>query len=230
MKMKKLALLGMLSLLVVSATAVLATTPTPALGKGLGSLILTDKYLITDLSKGWGPATVDSVLDLPGEGVRFDLSGLTSAGTGISDNFPISVNSGCAPHSVYTGTNSDCTAFRRLQLRFTNLGTSPVDVTVFINTGFTGGGAGVACGTTGPACDTYWESGWVTVPAGEKTVATLNFNSAIPWGCAGNDPANACSDGIPQSINLLGEVSRIGFQVVDWTGGPTATSLIVDGW
>lgn len=195
-----------------------------------GPMRLSDGYLSgAEFTKNFGPGSIDSVQDLVREGVGFALSGLTSAGTGISDNFPLASASGCLG-TIFPGIFSDCTGFNQLKVKFTNLGTAPVDVNVYMNTGFTaGGGTTPGCVSANAACDTFWQGPWTNVGPGKTQVVTLDFSNAEPFNCGDDPDFLSCVDGVNQPIFRLNEVTNLGFQVADFSGGPpTSTWLVVD--
>jgi len=70
------------------SVVVSATTPSDVV------LTLSDEELSTQFTKETGPGTF-TVTDIPGAGVRFDFTGLSSStGTVVGDNFPISALAG----------------------------------------------------------------------------------------------------------------------------------------
>jgi parallel beta-helix repeat protein len=181
------------------------------------TLTLPDAELATQFSKDWGPATVTSITDIPGPGVRFNFTGLGGSGTGVKDNFPVSQLAGGAPDNI--GGWGDFRAYTQYRLVFTNLGPNPVSVNIFINTGWTQG-----AGRDG-TWDTYWENGWVGLGVGESKIVTLDFSNAICWN-AQDDPVPAWrypggTSGV--IVRRLSEVSAIGFQVC----GNGAGSIVV---
>lgn len=175
-------------------------------------LALQDAEMATKFNEGWGPATV-VITDVAGPGVRFDYTGLTSSGTAKCDGFPIDSLAGGSDDGH--GGYGDFTGYTHYKMRFTNVGTSPVTVNLFMNTGFAADGAGY---------DTYWECSWTGVPAGESRVVTLDFSGAITYGATDDpNPAWRYSDGTVNPIHRLNHVSKIGFQVL----GSGAGSVIV---
>jgi hypothetical protein len=166
---------------------------------------LPDDELHDEFNEGWGypPATVTAT-DIAGPGVRFDYTGLSGAGTAKCDGYPLSEKAGGALNS---GHYSDFSAYTHYSLIFKNVGTNYVTVNLFMNTGFTNGGAN-------PEYDTYWECSWITVNAGETKLVTLNFSKAIVSN-AGDDPVYPhYANGTPDiAIWRLNEVTKIGFQV-----------------
>ena len=196
---------------------------TQAVGGG-NKLKLSDAYLLT-FTKNYGNAALVSVQDLYKKGVGYALTGIDGGGTGISDNFV--VPTGIGPLSGCTGPfNGDCSAFKKLQLWVKNLCTTDVDVSVYMNTGYTDPGF-QTCSTPSPACDVYWQGAWTHVKAGKTKKVTLNFKSAEGF-CDG--PAiDDCTSGPGQPILRLDEVSNIGFQVADFDGGGAACWVQVRG-
>ena len=194
-------------------------------GKGLK---LTDEYISGYFTKSFGDGELVSLQDLSKGGVGFAVSGLGSGigeKIGISDDFwpgpGLDSSSGC------TGEfNSDCSAFPALTLEFKNLGTDPVDVNVYMNTGFTEGGYDTCPGEE-YTCDIYYEGSWTTVAPGKSKKVTLDFSNATPYSCDG-PLVDGCTNGVDQPIQRLDQVSGIGFQVRD-LGGPTSTWVEVKG-
>jgi len=183
------------------------------------TLTLSDAELslFTSGGPGWGPGILTGVNDVPGPGVRFDFINLGKQAA--KDGFPVSALAGGAPDSI--GGWGDFRAYTRYRLTFCNIGPTPVWVNIFMNTGW-----------TNPVWqrDTYWENGWVYVGVGETRIVTLDFSSATCWN-AQDDPNPAWqypggTSGV--IVRRLSEVSKIGFQAADFSGGPpSATSLIV---
>ena len=169
------------------------------------TLTLSDEELSTEFAYKWGPGTVTAIEDIPGLGVRFNFTGLSSSGTGVCDDFPVSQKAGGDPDSV--GGYGDFRKYTQYRLVFTNLGPNPVSVNIDMNTGWT---------NVDPAKDTYWENGWTYLDVGESKVVTLDFSSAICWN-AEDDPVlewryPGGTSGV--IVRRLNEVSRIGFQVI----------------
>jgi hypothetical protein len=166
-------------------------------------VIFSEGELETQFAKVWGPADV-TITDIPGPGARFDFTGLSGSGTGIGDDYEVS------PLAGGVGThNGDFTGYTEYPLVFTNVGANPVTVSVFMNTGWTGG--------NNPARDTYWQSFWTYIGVGETKTATLDFSSCgLVWNAVDDpNPAWRYPDGTGgHPIHRLDEVSRIGFQVL----------------
>ena len=214
-KMKNKLSLPMLLILLIGSmgwiTFVKATNTT---------LTLSDVELGTQFARTYynGSANV-MITDIPGTGVRFDFTGLASAKCEVSDNYPVSRFAGGAPDSL--GEWGDFTAYTEYSLVFTNVGTQAVHIVVSMNTGF-----------LNPASkDTYWECDWTWVGAGETKVITLNFSNAkgynfwddpnLPW---------RYPEGTWHPIHRLDEVSRIGFQVTDFSGSVSTASIVVSNY
>ena len=85
---------------------------------------------------------------------------------------------------------------------------------LFINTGFTGP-SGVP--SSDASNDTFWQSAWTHILAGQSADLMLDFDNAIPWGIDDNQPPHTTvgSDGVGGSINAYDrtELSAIGFEV-----------------
>jgi len=195
------------------------------------ALKLTDAYLSCPaFTKIFGPGKIDSVVDLHKNGIGFALSSLGGAGTGISDDFWGSPSgqlgldslSGLARHSLYP-TYSDATAFGRLTLKFKNLGTQGVDVNVYMNTGFTHDWGGAL------SHNTYWQANWTHVLPGKTKKVTLDFSNAQADQIADDPIYKGHADWTWMPIVRLDEVTNIGFQVADFSGGNTSTWLVVKG-
>jgi PKD repeat protein len=185
---------------------------------------LPDEELATQFAKETGPGTVDMVTDIPGYGVRFDFSGLsTSVGTVIGDSFPVSALAGGAWKDYGSGFAGpyDFSGYDRFSLLFINVGTKTVTVNLKINTGWTDSPWG------SPEKDTFWQNGWTTIAPGESRIVTLDFWSAEVW--------NAMDDPVPEwrypdgttgvIVRRLDELSDIGFQIL----GDGEASIIVSG-
>jgi MYXO-CTERM domain-containing protein len=169
----------------------------------------------------WGGSVV--VTDAPGEAVQFTFSGLDGSGTGVKDDYPVDTVYG---QNLPSHGNGDFSSFSGYALRFTNLDSESISVSLFINTGFTGPSGDPSNDTTN---DTFWQSAWTEIPAGQSTDLRLDFDSAIPWGIDDNkDPhTTGGSDGVAGSINAYDrtELSAIGFEVGS-ENNPDATILI----
>lgn len=168
-----------------------------------------------DFYKQWGPASENSKT-LAGDGVVFNVSGLSGSGSGWGDNYELS------PLAGGTGAhNADFSAFDRFELIFTNLGTYSINVHLFMNTGFTSGG-------TQPAYNTFFGGPWLEVPAGESVTAYLDFSSAETWG-ATDDPDSdyRYANGSWNPVFRLDEVTNIGFELADFDSDSSGNSLSV---
>jgi hypothetical protein len=201
--MKKRTIVVALLIMLMTSILVLTTRATTS--------SLPDDELHDEFNEGWGLATV-TVTDIAGIGVRFDYTGLTSAGTAKCDGYPVSQKAGGDPdgHSTY----GNFTKYSHYSLIFKNVGTNGVTVNLFMNTGYTG---------SDPTKDSYWECDWVTINAGETKMVTLNFSWAKVYD-GGSDPDYGhYPDGTYMAIYRLNEVSKIGFQVL----GSGAGSIIV---
>lgn len=159
-------------------------------------------------SIAWGSATVVRS-DAPGSAVDFAFTGLTTSSTGVKDNYPVGLVYGQPP----SHGNGDFSGFSGYELNFENLDAQAVNVSLFINTGFTGP-SGVP--SNNPANDTFWQSPWTAILPGQIYSLQLSFNNAIPWNIADNpSPHTQGSNGVATSINSVDrtEVSAIGFQI-----------------
>jgi len=163
-------------------------------------------------------------IDVPGPGVIFSFTGLTSSGTAVGDDYPVS-NIGQVWPSHGDG---DFSNFDGCALLFANLDSDgSVEVSLFIHTGFTGA-SGVPAGDR--TNDTFWRSKWVKIAPGLSKLVVLDFNSAIPRSISDNKPPHTqCLDSVATSVNAYDrrEVSNIGFQVADFSGkNPDAAILV----
>ncbi len=198
-------------LLAVFAFSTIATIQIlPVRASSSHTLSLPDAELMhSEFYNQWGPGTLTLKTDVAGPGIQFDFTGLDpSSGTGVGDNFVVNaLAGGTGDH------NADFTTYTRYSMNVTNVGTDPVQVCLYMNTGFTNGH---------PEWDTYWESATVTLDAGESAIVTLDFSSCYKIWNAGDDPIPAWqhpdgSGGWP--IRRLDQVSNIGFQVLSGGGG-----------
>jgi hypothetical protein len=195
----------------LSSIAMIPMSPVKALG---GTLTLSDAELILP-EFAWEFDTGSSLTgktDVPGPGVRFDLAGLGKAGVG--DNFPVNALAGG------TGThNGDFTAYSKYSMLFVNLGSDPVSVALFMNTGWTDP-------PQDGTYDTFWSSNWIYLAVGRSAIVTLNFSSCGEVWNAGNDPVpewrhpNGSGGWL---VRRLDQVSNIGFMVM---GGSSASVLV----
>lgn len=178
-------------------------------------VVLPDgEYLGPDFSVRYGPGMVVSRAALPGPGVQFTFSGISSGGTGVSDNFPVNDVGQILP----SHGNGDFSNFDGYQTRFTNLSPGDVNVTLFLNTGFTGPSGIPSNDWTN---DTFWQSPWITIAPGASQIVLLDFDAAIPYNISDNKPPHTQgSDGQSNAINTTDrtEVGNIGFQVADFNG------------
>ena len=203
------------------------------LGDGAASIIvsgdltlgLSDDELSSEFAYEWGPGTVTAITDVPGPGVRFDFSGLsTSVGTGVGDNFPVSALAGGA-YKTYGVTQpfstwGDFSGYNKYSMIFTNIGTTTVMVNLKINTGWTIPPPEYAKAWR----DTFWQNGWTTIAPGETKTVTLNFSSAEVWNAGDEQEYVAHPDGTTGvAVWRLDELSDIGFQIL---GDGTASIII----
>jgi nitrous oxidase accessory protein NosD len=204
-------------------------------GNGAGSVVvsstipkdivvtLPDEELSIQFAKETGPGTLAAVTDLPGLGVRFDFTGLSSSGTVVGDNFPVSALAGGAWKDYGSGFAGpyDFSGYAKYCLLFINVGTTAVEVNLKMNTGWTSPPWG------SPQRDTFWQNSWTYIAPGESRIVTLDFWSAEIWNAI-DDPVPAWQypDGTSGVIvRRLDEVSDIGFQVQ----GSGVASIIVSG-
>ncbi len=170
-------------------------------------------------SIAWGPATVVRT-DAPGNAVDFAFTGLTTSSTGVKDNYPVATVYG---QQIPSHGNGDFSGFSGYELNFENLDTQAVNVSLLINTGFTGT-SGIP--SNNPANDTFWQSQWTAILPGQIYCLQLSFDNAIPYNIADNpSPHTQGSDGVATSINSVDrtEVSAIGFQI--YASGNSAATI-----
>ena len=199
---------GISSVIVSSATPTLTTT-------------LSDAELGTQFARESGPGTV-TITDIAGPGVRFDFTGLNpSSGTIVGDNFPVSQNAGGALDG--TGGYGDFSIYSRYSLIFTNIGSGALTVCLKMNTGWTVPPWG------SPQRDTYWQSAWTPIAAGETRTITLEFSGAIVYNALDDpNPAWQYPDGTVHPVHRLNEVSDIGFQILGSAAGSVVVTRVVD--
>ena len=159
-------------------------------------------------TKAWGPASFVRT-DATGDAVDFAFTGLTTSSTGVKDNYPVALVYGQpASHG-----NGDFSGFSGYALKIENLDIQAVNVSLFINTGFTGP-SGVP--SNNPANDTFWQSPWTAILPGQIYSLQLSFDNTIPWNIEDNPfPHTQGTNGVATSINSVDrtEVSAIGFQI-----------------
>ena len=208
MKIRVAVVILLLTVFAFSTIAIIQIKPVKA--SSSRTLSLPDAELIhAEFYKQWGLGTLTLKTDVAGPGVQFDFTGLDpSSGTGVGDNFVVNALAGG------TGThNADFTVYTRYSMNFTNVGTDPVQVCLYMNTGFT---------SSVPSQDTYWESQTVTLDADESAIVTLDFSSCYKIWNAEDDPVPEWqhpngTGGWP--VRRLDQVSNIGFQVLSGGGG-----------
>lgn len=189
-----------------------------------GPLTLSDVELGTQFAYEWGPGTV-TITDIIGPGVKFDFTGLSSSGTGVGDNFPVSPLAGGAlktyGSTLQFTTNGDFSMFREYRLKFKNVGTNNVTVNLKMNTGWTIPPPEYAAMWR----DTYWQNDWIFLDAGESKVVTLYFSSAEVWN-AGDEIEYMALPGGTKGVGMwrTDEVSDIGFQVLGYGAGSIVVS------
>ncbi len=157
----------------------------------------------------WGPASVVRT-DAPGSAVDFAFNGLTTSSTATRDNYPVATVYG---QTIPSHGNGDFSIFSGYALTVQNLDDQAVNVSIFINTGFTGPSGNPS---NNSANDTFWQSDWTAIAPGDSLELQLSFNSAIPWNIADNpSPHTQGANGVATAINAYDrtEVSSIGFQI-----------------
>jgi hypothetical protein len=189
--------------------------------KALTTLTLSDAYLASaDFAYEWTgpPGTFTGKSDIAGPGVQFNFTNLGKVGMG--DNYPVSASAGGA---LYDGHYSDFTGYSKYSMLFVNLGPDPINVHLFMNTGFTGS----------PHVwqeNTFWASSWTYVDVGKSAIVTLDFSSCGEAWSIADDPVPAWqhpdgSGGWP--IQRLQEVTNIGFEVLG--ASSNSASIIASG-
>jgi hypothetical protein len=196
--MKRLSTLTLAALFAIAITVSVSATP----------VIFSDGELAVQFAKQWGPASV-TVVDIPGPGARFDFTGLSStSGTGVGDNWPVSQLAGGA-WKDYGGSSGyyDFSGYTNYPLVVTNVGSTPVAVCVYMNTGWT---------VPEPKNDTYWQSAWTDIGSGDTKAVTLDFSSfGEVWNAEDELEFTQYTDGSSGgAVYRLDEVSHIGLQVL----------------
>jgi len=169
-------------------------------------------------STRWGGTVTRT--DVPGAAVQFSFSGLSGSSTGLKDDYPVDTVYG---QVLPSHGNGDFSNFSGFALRFENLDSESVSVSVFINTGFTGPSGNPPSNL---ANDTFWQCAWTEIPPGQTRIVRLDFDSAIPWNIDDNPlPHTQGSNGVSTSINDFDrqEISAIGFQIAASGGNSEAT-------
>jgi hypothetical protein len=188
--------------------------------KAVTALTLSDTELYNEFGWMYDPgSSLTGKTDVPGPGVRFDLAGLGKAG--IGDNHPVSQSAG---GGAYYGHYSDFTGYGLYSMLFVNLGSGAIQVSLFMNTGFTSSGA---WGTRDWHYDTFWCSNWVTIDPQQSKIVTLNFSSSYEaWNIADDPVYTGHTNGEHGTpIFRLNEVTAIGFQVL----GSGSASVLASG-
>jgi hypothetical protein len=186
--------------------------------RGVPWLKLSDEYLSSiAFIYDFGSGSLNYVTDVKGPGVAFAVSALGKLG--ISDNFWGPRNPGDPPGpsplsglAQWSGFYCDATGFKGIMMQVKNLGTAGVNVNLYINTGFTD--------SPWNSPNTFWQSKWTYIPAGETRVLKLDFSYAEAWQGSTN---------FFGPVSLLYQVTNIGFQVADWNSTTTNTLLEVRG-
>jgi PKD repeat protein len=190
-------------------------------------LTFSDAELSTEFAKEVGPGSVTAT-DVAGPGVRFDFVGLsTSSGTTVADSFAVSALAGGA-YKTYGviqqfPTHGDFTAYTKYRLVFTNVGTSPVNVNLKVNTGWT-----IPPPEYGASWrDTFWQNTWTYIGPDESEMLTLDFSQAQVYNALDEKEHPQHPDGTTGiAVWRLDEVSSVGFQVL----GEDEASIVVSGF
>ena len=227
MRTKAVVAIFLLAIFALSSIAIIRLLPVSASGSSSNTLTLSDaELMLSEFTKEWGPGTLTLKTDVAGPGVRFNFTGLTSADTGVGDNFPVSQLAGGA-WKTYGVTNpfstwGDFSAYKRYSLCIENVGTEPVTVNLMMNTGWTTPPPEYAAGWR----NTFWQNDWIYIGPGECKVVTLDFSSATVYNAMDEQEFTKYPDGTTGvAMWRTDEVSDIGFQVL----GNGAGSIVVKG-
>jgi len=187
-------------LLVNVSTFVVAQHQAKAAGVNPGYVTFSDAYL-SDTS-AWGIRWADasstlSITDVLGPGVQFALANVVNK-MGIGDVYPVGI----------PGIGDDLTSFSGFELYLENTGSAGFNGHLYMNTGYTGGGAQ-------PQNDTFWGGPWIWLEPGQTNLFTLNFAYAEAWN-AEDDPEIAwrVPGGTWTNVKRLNQVTNIGFEVL----------------
>jgi hypothetical protein len=226
--------------LVVLATALGLAAASPA---EAGNYLFPDAELMNTpefRTEPWSLGTLDGRTDLPGPGVRFEITlGVSDDGkTAAGDDWPIAPTGGLAwddgggyaqPHdnvslAAYDGIEmtvryASCSAGADIQMK------------LFMNTGMTGP-SGYPPGES--ANNTYWCGGCQTLSVGEVVTLSLDFDLAEAWSINDNPfphtgGGQGWADGGQYAINDRDrrEVTHYGFELWDAAGGAGLGQSIV---
>ena len=195
----------LLAIFLLSSIAMMSLMPVKA--SSGPTLTLSNAELNDAFLYEWGPGTLTAKsISASPSGVEFDFTGLASASdTGVGNNWPINPEAGGAGPEY-----CDFSAYTRYTMLFTNIGTDPVQVCLFMNTGFDGNP------------NVYWASTTVTISSGQSQTVTIDFSSSyksVPGG------GSTTYWGLP--VQNLNQVSNIGFQV--WCASSGAEKIVVSG-
>jgi hypothetical protein len=169
----------------------------------------------------WGPGTLVSRSDGPGESVDFEFVNLGSSGTGVKDDYPVATVYG---QIIPSHGNGDFSGFSGYGLSIRNLDDEAIWIQIIINTGFTGPSGVPPSDVTN---NTFWTSypPWTYVGAGDSVVLNLSFDGAIAYQISDNKVPHTGGgqnwpDGAVYAINGFdrAEVSAIGFEIADFNG------------
>jgi hypothetical protein len=172
-------------------------------------------------STAWGPGTLISRIDGPGESVDFEFAGLGVGGTGVKDNYPVATVYGQIIPSHGNGDFSDFTGYG---LSIKNLDDEAIWFQIILNTGFTGPSGTPSSDVTN---NTFWTSypPWVCLGPGDSVVFNLSFDDAVAYQISDNKIPHTGGgenwpDGGVYAINDFdrAEVSAIGFEIADFGG------------
>jgi hypothetical protein len=169
----------------------------------------------------WGPGTLVSRAEGPGESVDFEFAGLGGSGTGVKDNYPVATVYG---QVIPSHGNGDFSGFTGYGLSIKNLDNEAIWIQLILNTGFTGP-SGVPSGDL--TNNTFWTSypSWTHLGPGDSLVLNLDFDYAVAYQISDNKVPHTGGgenwpDGGVYAINDFdrAEVSSIGFEIADFSG------------
>lgn len=172
-------------------------------------------------SAAWGPGTLVSRSDGPGESVDFEFVNLGTSGTGFKDDYPVATVYG---QIIPSHGNGDFSDFSGYGLSVRNLDEEAIWIQVILNTGFTGPSGVPSSDVTN---NTFWTSDppWIYVGPGDSVVLNLSFDNAVAYQISDNKVPHtgggeSWPDGGVYAINGFdrAEVSAIGFEIADFSG------------
>jgi len=172
---------------------------------------IPDTVLNSEFAYKYGNAEIVSRTDIPGVGVEFVFSGIDNSGSAFTDDYPIDPSLG----GKDTHGNGDLRSFADYTMYFYNKNPYDLDISLIMNTGFTGPSA---VPSNDLRNDTFWSSDWITLNPYTAQSINLDFNNAIAYNGEDNPLPHGSypDDGGYYTIQRvwdLQEVSNIGFQI-----------------